>query len=301
MSVLSQRAANRRGITAMLISIAFFVVNDAIVKYLGQTLGGGQTIFLRGVCAVLMLVFVARVFGLARDFSGLKDRKVIMRSVVEACASTAYLTALFHMPLANATAINMATPLVITLFAVLFLKEHVAPTRWLAVFGGFAGVLLIVQPAAASFNAYSVLCVGAMLLYATRDFITRFITSGVPTIVVAIASAIGLTLFSGGVALFQEWKPLTLQHVGLLAAAGACVSGAFYMLIVSLRAGEMSVIAPFRYAALLFALVLGYFIWGDIPNTMAWIGIALLVAAGIYLLHSERARRSDAVLETATD
>lgn len=285
----------------MLASLACFVVNDAIVKYLGQSLGGGQTIFLRGVFALVMLVAVARAFGLAPSFSGLKNPRVIARSLVEAVASTAYLTSLFHLPLANATAINMATPLVLTLFAVWLLRERVSTGRWLAVIAGFTGVLLVVQPAAANFNAYALLCVTGMLFYACRDFMTRSIPAGIPTIVVAIASSISLTALSGGVASLQEWKPLALHHLLWLAAAGACVSGAFYLLILSMREGEMSVIAPFRYAALLFALILGYFVWGDIPNAMAWCGIALLVTAGVYVLHSERVRRRDAVLEAAGD
>ncbi len=285
----------------MLIAMGFFVANDALVKYLGQSLGGSQVIFIRGVISAFMLFFVARAFGLATDFSGLRDKRVLGRTCVEAFASMAYLTSLFHLPLANATAINMASPVVITLLAVVFLSERVSGGRWIAVAAGFGGVLMVVQPAAAGFNQYALLCVGGMLLYSLRDFLTRFIAPGIPSVVIAIASAIGLSVLSGIVSIFQGWKPVHLEHVALLFAAGACVSGAFYMLIRSMRVGEMSVIAPFRYTALLFALAVGYVVWGDVPNALAWGGIALLVGAGIYVLHSERMRQREAALDAAHD
>ena len=184
----------------------------------------------------------------------------------------------------------MATPLFITLFAVLAFKEQVGAARWLAIVTGFVGVLLVVQPTGAAFNAYALLCLGGTLLHASRDLTTRVIDKSIPSILVTVSTAVAVTLLAGVWSLFTDWKPVSWQQLALLAAASVFLSGGYFLLTVSMRGGEMSLIAPFRYTGLLFALVLGYLVWGDVPNALAWAGIALLVAAGLYVLHNERGR-----------
>ena len=294
------RAANRRGIAAMSLGMASFVSNDAIVKFVSESLAPSQLIFLRGVFATVLLLTVAQAMGATRRMADLLQRRVLLRALLDALATVTYLTSLFHLPLGNATAINMATPLFITLFAVLAFGERVGPGRWLAIATGFTGVLLVVQPSTAAFNAYALLCLGGTLLHASRDLMTRTIDRRVPSILITLSTAVAVTLLAGGWSLLQDWKPMTWQHLALLAAAGVFLSAGYYLLIFSLRAGEMSVIAPFRYAGLLFALVLGRAVWGDVPNAVALAGIALLVGAGLYVLHSERSRARVA-LEAAAD
>ena len=131
------RAANRRGIVAMACAMAAFVANDALVKFVSQSLPSGQLIFIRGLCATVLLVAVAHAMGATRNFGMLLQRKVLARSALDAVATMTYLTSLFHLPLGNATAINRATPLFITLFAMLALGERVGLARWLAIATGF--------------------------------------------------------------------------------------------------------------------------------------------------------------------
>jgi drug/metabolite transporter (DMT)-like permease len=228
------------------------------------------------------------------------QRTVVGRSVLDALATMTYLTSLFHLPIANATAINMATPLFITLFAVLALGEKVGPARWLAIATGFAGVLLVVQPSAAGFNAYALLCLGGTLLHAGRDLTTRLIDASVPSILITVATAVTVTLLSGALSLVQGWQPMTVGHLSLLALASVFLSIGYYLIIVGMRHGDMSVVAPFRYTGLLFALAIGWALWGDTPNALALAGIALLVGAGFYMLHNQRARARDA-LDAAPD
>ncbi|RZI93877.1 MAG: EamA family transporter, partial [Rubrivivax sp.] len=159
------RAANRRGILAMMLSAVSFVANDAMLKYASQSMAGAQAIFLRGLFAVLFLLVLAHAMGATPHWRRMGNRRVMARSTLDAVATLVYLTALFHLPLGNATAINMAAPLFIILFAVLALREHVTPARWLALGGGFTGVLLIVQPAADGFNAWAILSVCGTLLH----------------------------------------------------------------------------------------------------------------------------------------
>jgi drug/metabolite transporter (DMT)-like permease len=277
-------AANRRGIVSMICSVAFFIANDVLVKYVSQTLAAAQLIFIRGLLASVLLLAVAHAMGATRRPGDLLQRPVLVRSALDAVATMVYLTALFHLPIGNATAINLATPLFITLFAVLALGERVGAARWLAIGIGFSGVLLVVQPSVQGFNSYALLCVVASVLHAARDTSTRYISPSVPSILITLATAMAVTALSGVLSI----------------AEAAFLGVGYYLLINSMRAGEMSVVAPFRYTALLYALVFGYVVWGDVPNALAWAGIALLVGAGLNMLHSERAR-TRAALEAAAD
>lgn len=294
------RAANRRGVLAMAAGMASFVSNDSLVKYVSQTLPASQLIFLRGVFASLLLLAIAHGLGASRRLGDLLERRVVVRALLDTFATVVYLTSLFHLPIANATAINMATPLFITVFAVFAFREKVGPGRWVAIATGFTGVLLVVQPSGAAFNAYALLCLGGTLLHASRDLMTRVIDRSIPSILITFSTALSVTLLSALWGLFEQWQPVSWKQLGLLAAASVFLSGGYFLLTVSMRGGEMSLIAPFRYAGLLFALVLGYLVWGDVPNGLAWAGITLLVGAGLYVLHGER-RRPRVELEPAPD
>jgi drug/metabolite transporter (DMT)-like permease len=295
------RAANRRGILAMAAGMGCFVVNDTLVKVVSQSLPAAQLIFLRGLFATALLLMISGRMGAIGQLGALLDRRVAIRALFDALATLTYLTSLFQLPIANATAINMATPLFITLFAVVAFKERVGGARWLAIATGFTGVLLVVQPSGAAFNAYALLCLGGTVLHASRDLMTRTIHRGIPSILITLSTAVAVTLLSGALCLFSEWRPFAITQLGMLAAASIFLSGGYFLLTVAMRGGEMSLIAPFRYAGLLFALVLGYAVWGDVPNTLAWTGIALLVAAGLYVLHGERAKAARPELEPIPD
>jgi drug/metabolite transporter (DMT)-like permease len=306
-------ADNRRGIADMSAAMALFIANDALVKLVSASLPSLQLIFIRGAFASVLMLCVCHAMGaLKRDAPNgalpvkqLFQKKVLFRASLDASASLIYLTALFHMPLANATAINMATPLFITLMAVLLLNEQVGLSRWLAIAVGFGGVMLIVQPAADGFNAWTLLCLAGTVLHAARDLMTRVIPQSVPSLLITLSTVLAVSLLAGVLSLFQGWQPFTATHLALLGAAGVLLSGGYFLLIRAMRAGEMSLIAPFRYTGLLFALVLGWWWWGDVPNVMAIVGIALLVAAGLYMLMSQRANTPAtapaSVLDAAAD
>lgn len=300
LSPTARSAANRQGILLMTSSTAVFVVNDALVKYVSQTLPAMQLIFIRGILASVLLFAVAHAMGATRGLGHLLSRPVLVRSGLDAVASVVFLTALFHLPMANATAINMATPLFITLYAMLAMGERVDRARWLTITVGFGGVLLVVQPSAQGFNAYALMAVLAAVLHAARDTSTRYIPADVPSILITLATAVTVALLAGLLSLVEGWQPVPARELGFLVAASALIAFGYHLLIGSMRVGEMSMVAPFRYTALLYALLLGYAVWGDVPNLLACFGIVLLVGAGLYALHSERAR-ARAALEAATD
>jgi len=207
-----------------------------------------------------------------------------VRAGIDALATFAYLLSLFHLPLANATAINMATPLVITLAAALLLGERVGAWRWAAVACGFGGVLLVVQPGLSGFNAWAWLCLGGTVLHALRDMVTRRIPAGVPSLAVTLATALAVTALAAAVSLGQGWVPMGAAELAVVATAAVFLAAGYHLVIQATRTGELSAVAPFRYSGLLMAVVAGWVVWGDAPNALAWAGIAAIMGSGLYLL-----------------
>ena len=283
-------AANRRGILCMAGAMTCFVVNDAFVKYVSQSVPIAQMVFVRSIFVTLIIFAIARATGATSRMADAVRPRVLLRAVIDASATLLYLAALVHLPIANATAINLAAPLFMTVFAVMFLREQVNLARWLAILAGFAGVVLIIQPRAEGFNAWALLSLAATVLHATRDLLTRGIPQGIPSILITVAATVSACVMSGIWTFTQGWRPIGGTALLLVACAAVFVSAGFYLIVASMRQGEMSVIGPFRYTGLLVALVLGYAIWGDIPNLMAWAGIVLMMASGLYILLGERRR-----------
>jgi len=286
-------ADNRRGILAMSLAMALFIANDALVKQVSATLPGPQLIFIRGLMATTLVLIMAQVMGHLKNWRLMLNMRLWIRGSLDAAASLAYLTAVFHLPLANATAINLSLPLFITAFAIVFLKEQVGLQRGLLILLGFTGVLLVVQPSSEGFNVYAWLAVLATLLHAARDTLTRGIGLHVPALLITLSTAVSVAVAAGGITLTQTWTPVDSLSLGLLLGASLFLSMAYYLLIVAMRSGEMSLVAPFRYSGLLFALLIGYVAWGDVPNMLGWAGIFLLAMSGLLILRSERFKSLD--------
>jgi drug/metabolite transporter (DMT)-like permease len=286
-------ADNRRGILAMSLAMALFIANDALVKQVSATLPGPQLIFIRGLMATTLVLIMAQAMGHLKNWRLMLNKRLWVRGSLDAAASLAYLTAVFHLPLANATAINLSSPLFITAFAIVFLKELVALQRGLLILLGFTGVLLVVQPSSEGFNVYAWLAVLATLLHAMRDTLTRGIGLHVPALLITLSTAVSVAVAAGGITLTQTWTPVDSLSLALLFGASLFLSMAYYLLIVAMRSGEMSLVAPFRYSGLLFALLIGYVVWGDVPNLLGWAGIFLLAISGLLILRSERFKSLD--------
>jgi drug/metabolite transporter (DMT)-like permease len=286
----AQHAANRRGVLAISAGMACFVANDTLVKYVSQSMPASQLILLRGIMASALLLAIAHGMGATRRLADLFDRRVMARAGLDTLGTVTYLVSLFHIPLANATAINMATPLVVTVLAVVAFREEVNGARWLAIAVGFTGVLLVVKPRGGEFNAYAILCLVGTLFQASRDVATRLVDRTIPSVLITLSTAISVTLFSAAWSLFEEWTPMAPGQLVLLAVASVFLSAGYFLVTVAMRAGEMSLIAPFRYSGLAFALLLGYAVWGYVPDAWAWSGIALLVVAGLWLMRRPQRR-----------
>ena len=279
---------NRIGIAWMILGMSAFIGNDAIMKAVGERLPAAQMIVVRGAMAIALMLLVAARMGALDRIRDVARGWVLLRASCEGVGTVLYLAALFHLPLANITAINLSSPLFIVVLAKVFLQERVDLARWLAIALGFAGVLLVVQPATDGFNVYAWMCLLATLIYAFRDLLTRKISSAPPSILVTLATAGVVWLMAAVVMAFQGWMPMQGRELGWLSLSSLLVSTGYYALIAAMRHGEMTVIAPFRYVGLLWAVLLGYFVWGTLPNAMGWCGIALLIGAGLYMVRQQR-------------
>ncbi len=281
--------ANRRAALAMSAAMALLTVNDSMIKLASESLPAAQTIGIRGMFAMVWLLVVAIAARQVKQLRHVVELRTLGRAVLDVGGTFAYLYALFHMPLAEAIAINMAAPLIMVLFAVLFLGEAVRWPRLVAVVVGFAGMLLVVRPGGGNFTWWTVLCLIATLLTAARDVYTRFIPLRVPPVIITFTAACATAFTAITITTAQGWQPMSTTVVTLLAGASAFLTSSFYLLIVAMRMGDISAVSGFRYSALPAAALLGWLMWGYLPDAISCVGMGVVVLAGLYLLHHERA------------
>ena len=276
----------------MSVGMVCFLMNDSLVKHVSESLPAPQLIFLRGLLATLGLFVLAlalRQLPAWRETVGHIGHKwVFIRSFLDGLASLVYLSALFNMPLANATAINMSTPLLIALLSALLLQHRISWRHWLIIGLGFVGVLCVVQPQADGFNHWAWVALAGTLCHALRDLSVYFIPDHVPSPLITLSTALTATVMAGIWALFHPWHSVTPLQWAQMAGASVFLSAGYFLLIKATRMADMTVIAPFRYMGLLTAVVMGFVVWGDVPNALAWTGMGLLVAAGLMMIRISR-------------
>ena len=283
---------NTRGILAMSAAVVVFIFNDALIKLAAETMPSVQAIGVRGLFATLWCGLALLVTGTWRKVAWAAHPRVVFRSVLEAGSAITYLIALFHIPFAIASAVNLSTPLILTVLAVLILKEDVRWRRWSAVIAGFLGVLLVIQPHPGDLNAWSWLAFAGTMIGCFRDIFVRFLPVGIPTLVVSFSTAVMVAIVSCSWALVEGWQPIDSRELGYIAASSLLLAMGYQFIVIALRSGgEFSVIGAFRYSSILWALAIGYVVWGEVPNTVAMAGIAVIVGSGLYILHRERVRR----------
>jgi S-adenosylmethionine uptake transporter len=219
---------------------------------------------------------------------GPRERRLIAwRALFEVAASVFFLTAVFNMPLANATAILQAVPLVVALGAGLFHGEVLGRRTYGAIGLGLAGVLLILRPGADGFNVFALSALAAVLSVAARDLVTRSFPVHLPTLTAAVWSAAAVGLFGLPLGLAETWITPTPRHWALVGAASITILAAILLSLAAMRAGSAVASAPFRYTVLVWSLLLGFVLFGEWPDAVALLGAALIVGAG---LHGLRAR-----------
>ncbi len=279
---------NLRGAFFMSISMAAFVSNDAIMKIVAPQMGLAQAIFIRGIfCSIFIaVIFSIMVRNIAACKSGFK--KALGRSFFDLLATILFLIALLNMPFANVNAILQALPLVVTIAASLVLKETFGRKRAVAIILGLIGVLLIIKPGTEGFNFYSVLAIGAVLSVTCRDLLTRKMPKDIPTIFVSLVTSLVVTSSTGFYLMVsQNWQIVEYNLILQLSLSGLLLMMGYFCSVEAMRHGSVAFVSPFRYTLMVWALLLGFFIFGDIPDYFSLTGMVLIIATGLFTLYRE--------------
>jgi drug/metabolite transporter (DMT)-like permease len=286
---LPQNTALRAGLF-MVLAMGSFVANDTIVKLVGQSLPVGEIIMIRGMIAFLLIGLICARQGLLPQLPRIAQRNVLLRSLFDVVATIAFVTALMHMPIANLTSVMQAVPLAVVLLSIVVLKEKVGWRRISAILGGFVGVLMIVKPSVSTFSSYELLALLIVFAVAVRDILTKRIPARIPTFVIALGNAGFVTLGGAALALTQGIAWPEPWQVGLLALAACFLSSGYLFMVATLRLGELTGTAPFRYSVMIFAILSGILVFGEFPDRIAMLGMVLIVVSGLYAAHREALR-----------
>ncbi|MGL4729016.1 MAG: DMT family transporter [Bosea sp. (in: a-proteobacteria)] len=283
-------------------AMALFVVNDALVKLATASLPVSQVLAVRGFFASLVTFGIVIALGQAGSLSAMWRPRVALRAALEGLVAFTFISALAKLPIANITAILQAASLMIVALAAIMGMDRIGWRRGLALIIGFFGVLLVVKPSSEGFNVYSVLALISAALVAVRDLVTRNISDDVPSGVVAFATTlavmicgamigIGESVVGKSVVGLQPWGALSSQTILYLLGAAVMVALGNTCIIIAYRDGDVALVSALRYSVLVFALIMGFVVFGEWPDFLALVGAVLIVGSGLYALHRQRVKR----------
>ncbi len=276
----------------MVLAMGSFVINDTCIKLIGTALPVGELVAVRGALAACFIAVICASQGVLSQAPAMFSRIVSARALLDLVGTLFFIAALMHMEIANLTAILQAVPLAVAVFSVVFLKERIGWRRSLAIAAGFIGVLMIVRPAPQTFSIYEGLALSIVLALAVRDIITRRIPARVPTLIIALANALYVTAGGALLGLYQGFIQPEPWHIVLLVVSALFLGTGYMFMVATLRIGDLSATAPYRYTIVLFAIISGVVVFGEYPDGYAYLGMGLIVAAGIYAAHREARLRA---------
>lgn len=281
---------NLRGMVLMTASMAGFALEDMFIKWAAAGLPTGQILLMLSLVGTPVFALLARVQGARFWARSALHPALLWRAGGEMVGTLGFITGLALTPLTTVTAIFQATPLAVTFGAALFLGETVGWRRWSAILIGFCGVLLVIRPGMAAFQLASLWSVLAVVGLSVRDIATRRVPDRISTMQVSAwgFAAVGLlgaamVVVSGGVV-----RP-TPGQIGAISGALSFGIAAYWAITQAMRLGEVSVITPFRYARLVFALIIGTTVFAERPDTATLTGAALIIGSGLYTFARARA------------
>lgn len=273
----------------MMMSMACFAVEDTFIKLLSARLPATQILFSIGFGGALITLVLAIVLSVNLADKILLNKHVISRTIADLFGALSFTSAMVLIPMSLLASILQATPLFVTLGAAILLGEKVGWRRWSAIFIGFLGVIIILQPGYGSFQLASLLGLAAVLCLALRDVVTRDMATEIPTLTVTFYAC--LAMGSAGFIAYPFFgppiMPTTYEAIILICAAIIGLTG-YFLLVLATRKGDVSVIAPFRYSRLLFSLGLASLILGEKLTLPILLGGLLVVSSGIYTFGRER-------------
>ncbi len=286
-SATSAGATPIRSIALMVIASGLLTVNDAIVKWLTQSYPVGQVMSLRGVFVIAVVVSWAAARHRTSQLRVSNWRLQLTRGTLMTVSTFLFVTALSLMPIADAIAISFAGPVIATALAALMLQEPVGWRRWSAIGVGFAGVVIMVRPTPDLIRLAAIVPLLAALFGAFRDIVTRKMgTGGESTLAIMLISTSVVTV-AGLATIPLGWSPLRVTDLGFFVVSALLVALAQALMIESFRLGAVGLVGPFKYTSLVWAVLLGFLVWGDLPDPWTWVGSTLVVGSGLYIWRRE--------------
>lgn len=278
-----------RAAIAMLIAVAFFALMDAGLKLLSPHYPSLQLAALRGASALpLVLVWALLSVG-ARGLLRVHWPLHLLRGALGVAMMVGFVYGLRTLPLSTAYAITFVSPLLVTAMAVPFLREKVGPRRWIAIAIGLVGVLVVLRPTGEGMLTLAGFAVlGAAVCYAAAAITVRLLAQRDSTQAMVFWFLLILSVGAGALAL-RDWAPMRAEHWWIVAGIGITGALAQVALTEAFRVGEASLIAPLEYTALLWGVLLDLALWHTLPDGVTWIGAAIIIASGFYLMRRERA------------
>ena len=278
------------GILHMLVATVLFAGSSALTKWLVQAYPIGEVLFVRAVTSLVGAGLVILPYAGLAVFRTKRLRDHLVRGVSQSCSQVFLVIAFSLMPLASAVAINFSAPLFATIAAIFFLKETVGPVRWGALIVGFLGVLLVSAPGADAFGTGSLFALANAVLFGTVTVGVRGMTATESTETLTLYQFVLLTVFFTA-SLPLGWVAPSAAHWGAMVANGLGNAVGQYLWTRALHLAPTSAVVPFNYFSLVWAIVLGFVIWGDIPPVTLIAGSAIVAGSGMFLLWHESRRR----------
>ena len=274
---------NLRGILFMILAMAGFAFEDLFIKTLSTHLPVSEIIIILGSTGSIIFLIIALLQRAPIIHKDLLNRYVITRTVLELFGALFFVIAIALTPLSSASAILQITPLLVTIGAAVFFRENVGWRRWTAVLIGFIGVLLILRPGFGSFMPASIFALLGAMFLAGRDLATRAMEVKLPSVTIALYAFLAFGISGIFIMPFNS-AMIALTSTDIIYFIGASVFGviAYYSLVIASRIGEMSVISPFRYSRIVFAMLLSILVLKENPDSLTLIGATIIVASGLY-------------------
>ena len=270
------------------LSIAAFAVSDAVVKWISDDFHFTQIILVRSLVAVPIALFLLMRSGGLYRLGFIDHRFILMRVAFGTTSFVTFIQALKVIPLGEAVAVSFAGPLFITALSVPLLAEKVGPRRWAAVGVGFVGVIVILRPGAEVFQPAALWALASAGFYAMAAIATRKLAMAASTSAILVwVNTYVLVVMATGVIVLDTWVDPGWRDMAFLIGFAIASTIGQYLGVEAFRRAAPSLLAPFDYTALVWAALLGFFIWHDIPTWSLAAGSAVLVASGLYILHRE--------------
>lgn len=271
------------GITFCLLALAIMSAQDGLLKWLTTGYATFQILAIRGVITVAGAAVVCGLDGGLGAARTQRSGAHLVRGTLNFTTIAMFVTSVAHLPLADAMAIAMVAPMFTLALSRLLLGEKASVRRWIACAVGFGGVLIMLRPGGAAFNIGGAAAVGAAFSYALLLIQTRRLTETESNGALVLYSALVVLVASACLAPLA-WVTPALSDVGLMFAAGVCVSLGHYWLVMAYRNASPVLLAPFDYTALIWGLLIGMWVFGDAPDALTLAGAALVVGAGLTVM-----------------